>query len=155
MTISSFKDLTDAEWAAVRPWIPEPQRRPDGRGRPWRDGREILNGILYVIRTGSTWADLPGCYPPYQTCHRRFRRWLQEGVIEDVLAVLGAGQPAESSQSPDANQSKRTLRARVALYTSHESRTVESVSIQWPPTGTLDEIGDTTEPESSGNLLKK
>jgi transposase len=45
--------------------IPEPQRRKDGRGRPWRGRREVLDGILFILRTVAAWADLPERYPPY------------------------------------------------------------------------------------------
>jgi transposase len=66
--------LSDAQWAILDPLIPEPKRRKDGKGRPWRDRREVLNGILYILRTGAPWADLPERYPAYQTCHRRFQQ---------------------------------------------------------------------------------
>jgi transposase len=51
----------------------EEKRRPDGRGRPWRDARAVLNGVLWVLRTGAPWHDLPDRYPPYHTCDRRFQ----------------------------------------------------------------------------------
>ena len=63
-------DLTDEQWKLLEVMIPKPTRREDGRGRPWRDPREVLNGILWVLRTGAPWKDLPERYPPYQTCHR-------------------------------------------------------------------------------------
>src|SRR5262249_60313979 len=78
-------DLTDAQWARLDSLIPEPQRRKDGRGRPWRGRREALNGILFILRTGAAWADLPACYPPYQTCHRRFQQWVRSGIMLDIL----------------------------------------------------------------------
>jgi transposase len=61
-------DLTDEQWQVVEPLIPVPPRRPDGRGRPRIDAREILNGILWVMRTGAPWRDMPERYPSYQTC---------------------------------------------------------------------------------------
>ena len=67
-------DLTDEQWEVLEPLIPVPPRRGDGRGRPWRDPRDVLNGILWILRTGAPWKDLPERYPPYQTCHRRFQR---------------------------------------------------------------------------------
>src|SRR6516164_588011 len=82
------RDLTDAQWALLDPLIPEPKRRRDGRGRPWKDRREVLNGILYILRTGAPWADLPERYPPYQTCHRRFQQWVRSGVMRGVLEAL-------------------------------------------------------------------
>jgi transposase len=84
----SPRDLTDAQWAALNPLIPEPVRRPDGHGRPWKPRRDVLNGILYILRTGAAWADLPERYPPYQTCHRRFQQWVRSGVMRGVLEAL-------------------------------------------------------------------
>ena len=48
----------------------------------------MLNGILWILRTGAQWADLPKRYPPYQTCHRRFQRWGREGTLERVLEAF-------------------------------------------------------------------
>src|SRR5215204_1199464 len=73
-------DLTDEQWEVLEPLIPDPPQREDSRGRPWRDPRDVLNGILWILRTGAPWKDLPERYPPYQTCHRRFQRWIEEGV---------------------------------------------------------------------------
>jgi len=85
---SSRRDLTDAQWELLDSLIPEPPRRRDGRGRPWRGRREVLNGILFILRTGAPWADLPERYPPYQTCHRRFQQWVRSGVMRGVLEAL-------------------------------------------------------------------
>lgn len=81
-------DLTDEQWAVLEPLIPEPPRRADGRGRPWKPARDVLNGILWILRTGAPWKDLPERYPPYQTCHRRFQRWEQAGVMDKLLLSL-------------------------------------------------------------------
>ena len=81
-------DLTDEQWIVLEPLIPEPHRRSDGRGRPWKDTREVLNGVLWVLRTGAPWHDLPDRYPPYQTCHRRLQQWARTGVLENVLKAL-------------------------------------------------------------------
>src|SRR5579884_999273 len=81
-------DLTDEQWQVLDPLIGELPRRPDGRGRPWRGSREVLNGILWILRTGARWHDLPERYSPYQTCHRRFQRWVRAGTLERVLDSL-------------------------------------------------------------------
>ena len=80
-------DLTDAQWVILEPLF-RPSRRADGRGRPWAETRAVLNGVLWVLRTGAPWHDLPSRYPPYQTCHRRFQRWQRTGVLERVLQGL-------------------------------------------------------------------
>lgn len=83
-------DLTEKQWAVLAPLLPKPRLRKDRRGRPWRDPRDVLNGILWVLRTGAPWADLPERYPPYQTCHRRFQHWARDGTLERVLRALAA-----------------------------------------------------------------
>ena len=81
-------DLKDAQWTILEPLIPKPHTRPDGRGRPWRHAREVLNGILWVLRTGAPWQDIPDRYPSPATCHRRFQEWLRSGVFVKILAAL-------------------------------------------------------------------
>jgi transposase len=80
------RDLTDAQWKILEPYFASP--RPDGRGRPWIHARAVLNGVLYVLRTGCAWADLPRSYPPKSTCHDRFQAWIESGVFAAVLDDL-------------------------------------------------------------------
>ena len=81
-------DLTDQQWARLAPLIPEPPRRPDGRGRPWADNRRLLDGMLWILRTGAQWEDLPRRYGTKSTCHRRFQDWVDAGVFERILTAL-------------------------------------------------------------------
>ena len=81
-------ELTDEQWLVLEPLIPQPPRREDGKGRPRRHPREVLDGIMWILRTGAQWADLPDRYPPYQTCHRRFQEWVRSGVLDRVLQAL-------------------------------------------------------------------
>jgi transposase len=81
-------DLTDEQWKLVGTILPEDPVRNDGRGRPWSDRRKILNGVLWILRTGAPWQDLPPRYGPYQTAHRRFQNWVKSGVMENLLVTL-------------------------------------------------------------------
>ena len=81
-------DLTDQQWAILHPLIPEPPRRADGRGRPWADNRTLFNGMLWILRTGAQWEDLPPRYGSKSTSHRRFQQWVQQGVFEQLLTAL-------------------------------------------------------------------
>ncbi|MEX1138946.1 MAG: IS5 family transposase [Bacteroidota bacterium] len=81
-------DLQEAQWLIIDPLLPKIVRRPDGKGRPRRKNREVLNGILWLLRTGARWQDMPERYPPYQTCHRRFQEWVRSGALRTVLEVL-------------------------------------------------------------------
>lgn len=80
--------LTDEQWEIISPLIPPQKRREDGRGRPWRDTREVMDGIFWILRTGAAWQDLPDGFPPYQTCHRRFQQWVRSGTFKKVLCAL-------------------------------------------------------------------
>jgi len=88
MTGQRAEELTDEQWAVLEPLLPELPRREDGRGRPWRDNREVMNGVLWVLRSGARWKDLPARFPPYQTCHRRFQSWVRSGALRRVLEAL-------------------------------------------------------------------
>src|ERR1700733_13493398 len=72
--------LSEEQWAVMVPLFPEPKRRKDGRGRPWASNRACLRGILWVLRTGARWRDLPEGYPDGSTCWRRVRVWEEQGV---------------------------------------------------------------------------
>ena len=81
-------DLTEKQWEVIAPLLPESPRRADGRGRPWADNRALLNGILWVLRTGAQWQDLPARYGTKSTAHRRFQQWVGAGVFEQILSAL-------------------------------------------------------------------
>ena len=80
-------ELTDDQWAVLAPRLP-PQRA--ATGRPAKNHRTVLNGILWRLKPGVPWRDLPERYGPWQTVSTRFRRWQQAGVWDRVLAALQA-----------------------------------------------------------------
>lgn len=79
-------DLTEQQWCLVRPVFPAP--RQSGRGRPPSNLRQILNGVLWKLRTASPWYDLPECYPAWQTCYQYYRRWVNRGLIDEIHRLL-------------------------------------------------------------------
>jgi len=81
-------DLSEKQWELIIPLLPKSKSRQDGKGRPPQDLRKILNGILWVCRTGAPWKDIPNRYVPYQTCHRYFQAWVKSGVWVKVLKKL-------------------------------------------------------------------
>jgi transposase len=81
------RELTDDQWAALAPHLP-PQRA--GTGRPAKDHRTVVEGILWRLRTGAPWRDLPERYGPWQSAYTRFRRWQRAGVWDRALAALQA-----------------------------------------------------------------
>jgi transposase len=79
--------LTDRQWERLRPLLPA--RHPP-RGRPRNDDRLVIDGILWHLRTGAPWRDLPERFGPWQTVYCRFRRWRQAGLWDRLLAQLQA-----------------------------------------------------------------
>ena len=80
--------ITDAQWEFVRPFIPQKELEEGRPGRPFVPAREVLDGVLWVLRTGAQWNELPKKYPPYQTCHRRYQKWVRAGVMVRLLRAL-------------------------------------------------------------------
>jgi transposase len=88
-------EVSNEEWAVLEPLL-RFRQRPDGRGRPPQDTRAVLNGVLWILRTGAQWRELPKKYPPYQTCHRRFQHGhgllpLEEGLLDGTFASAKKG----------------------------------------------------------------
>src|SRR5919199_298398 len=79
--------LTDEQWGLVAPHLPEHPPSPKG-GRPRADDRECLEGILWLLRTGARWQDIPADLPSGSTCWRRLQKWAGEGILEAVQAAL-------------------------------------------------------------------
>jgi transposase len=81
-------ELTDSQWEVLRGLV-EPTTPAKRRGRPWKETRAVLEGVLWILRTGAQWSELPrDKFPPYQTCHRRFQQWVYEGTLVEALRVL-------------------------------------------------------------------
>ena len=77
--------LTDAEWVVVAPFLPDPACT----GRPWSwPMRRVVDGILYVLRTGCAWAHLPRDFPPSGTVLRWFLRLSRSGTFERLTHAL-------------------------------------------------------------------
>ena len=81
-------DLSDAEWVLIKPLLPN---KPRGVARV--SDRRVLNGIFFVLRTGSPWRDLPERYGPYTTVYNRFNRWAKAGVWVRIFETLAAKSP--------------------------------------------------------------
>jgi len=87
-----WSDLTDVQWAKLHPLLPPQKPRT---GRPAKDHRAILNGILWVLRTGSPWRALPERFGSWKTVSSRFYRWQQAGVWDRILSALQRQAEAE------------------------------------------------------------
>ena len=72
--------LSEKQWKKIEPLLPKLR----SNGRPWKKNREVLEGILWVLRSGARWKDLPKVYPSPSTCWRRLRDWEEQGVWERI-----------------------------------------------------------------------
>ena len=81
-------DVTDAQWEVLHPLLPAPQWRPGGPGQPPCDRRRVINGILYVNKTGCQWRMLPKDLGHWETVYGSFRRWRRAGVWERMMTEL-------------------------------------------------------------------
>ena len=75
-------ELKDEAWGRIAPLLPKNGRR----GKQWKDHRVVVEGILWKLRTGAPWRDLPERYGPWQTCYDRFVRWRRDGTWDRLLA---------------------------------------------------------------------
>ena len=75
-------ELTDRAWAEVAPLLPA----NGGRGQQWRDHRQVVNAVLWKLRTGAPWRDLPERYGPWRTAYARFVRWRRDGTWDRLPA---------------------------------------------------------------------
>jgi transposase len=77
-------ELTDEQWATLAPLLPARART----GRPPKSHRRMLNGMLWILRTGAPWRDLPARYGKWNSVAKRFYRWRAAGVLERVALAL-------------------------------------------------------------------
>jgi transposase len=82
-------ELTDNEWSAIKPMLPN---KP--RGVPRVNDRRVLNGFFWVLQSGAPWRDLPDNFGPYTTSYNRFVRWRRAGVWAKLMIALAAAHDA-------------------------------------------------------------
>jgi transposase len=87
MSRKTKRVLTDEHWKRLAPRLPNHPPSPKG-GRPRADDRECLEGILWLLRTGARWQDIPVDLPSGSTCWRRLQEWAGEQVLQDIQALL-------------------------------------------------------------------
>ena len=79
-------ELTDQEWNRIKDLLPP--EKSGKRGRPSKDNRMILNAMLWIARSGAPWRDLPERYGPWETVYSRFRKWINDGILDNIFRVL-------------------------------------------------------------------
>ena len=76
--------LSDESWSRICELMPEGGKP----GKPWKDHRTVVDGILWIAATGSPWRDLPEEFGNWKTVYERFRRWCREGFWDQILEHL-------------------------------------------------------------------
>lgn len=100
-------DLTNAEWSRLELFLP-----PGGaRGGRWSDHRRVINGVLYRVRTGAQWRDLPERFGPWETVYKRHRRWSADGTWQMLLSRIQAAEDAEGGIDWDVSVDSTAVRA--------------------------------------------
>ncbi len=131
-------DLTDEQWALLEPLLPPP--KPGGRPRSV-DLREVVNAMLYLLRTGCPWRSLPHDLPPWGTVWAYFRRWREDGTLDRLHAALrdrvreAAGRDRHPSAAILDSQSVKTAekggRAATTLARRFRGASATLSSIPW------------------------
>lgn len=83
MTIVRRFEFSDADWAEIEPLLPKQKR-----GGKWNDHRTVMNGMFWVLRSGSSWRDMPERYGKWQTIYDRFVRWRRDGTLDKIAEQL-------------------------------------------------------------------
>src|ERR1017187_7187213 len=118
-------DLSDAQWARLEPLLRQQRGSRHAGGRPRRhELRRVVDALLYVVKTGCQWRQLPSNFPPWKAVHEQFRRWRDAGLWERVAQALredgrrAAGRNATPTVAIlDSQSAKTTLKGGGAVTT--------------------------------------
>jgi len=87
-------EMSNEEWERIAPLLPA--QRTGQKGRPPKDNRLMLNGMLWIARSGAQWRELPEYYGSWQSVYARFRKWQENGVLEGVFRALSTDSDGET-----------------------------------------------------------
>jgi len=145
--VTRSAELSEAAWAWIEPLMPQAV----GRSRPWRDHRQVVEGIVFRYRTGVAWRDLPGRFGPWQTVWKRHHRFATDGTWDKQLRVIQAEADAAGRVDWNVSVDSSIVRAHqhsaTAKRSAREDRTVlvehtGAVSHDKNPRCCRDEPGD-------------
>ena len=128
--------LTETQWQKIAPWLPKFPKNRRG-GHPWVDNRRVFEGILWILRSGARWQDLPEKYPHPSTCWRRLRDWEEQRIWLNIwrafLAKLNEREQLDWSESCSSGHAGWPGAAPVPAALGR--RTHHRLARQFPPPG--------------------
>ncbi len=101
--MKSHHVLSDSEWARIQPLLPSSAGR---RGHPFRDHRQVVEGIVYRLRVGMPWRELPVEFGPWQTVWKRYHRFRADGTLALTLASLQPDRTDAGCPGPDRSAAR-------------------------------------------------
>ena len=128
-------DLTDSEWQEIKHLFEMDYVKG---GRPLLySKRELLNAVLYILRAGCTWRDLPGDFPDWKAVYKQFQRWKSTGIFEELNTILRKklrvliGRNEDPSAGIVDSQSIKTTERGASLAMMRERKLKEENVIYW------------------------
>ena len=109
-------DLTDGQWKLIKPHLPPSQSGTRKGGRPPTDVRRVVNGLLYLNRTGCQWRMLPREFGPWPTVHHYYRTWRRDGTLQKIHDALRQKVRVQADRKPSPS---------AAIIDSQSVKTVE------------------------------
>lgn len=109
-------DLTDTQWSKLEPLLKPPRGNRHGGGRPRKYAlRRVVDALLYVVKTGCQWRQLPTNFPPWLSVHQQFRAWRDDGTWERATRTL---------REQGRKVGERNATSSVAIIDSQSAKTV-------------------------------
>src|ERR1039457_5603547 len=130
-------DLTDTQWSKLELLLNEPRGQRHAGGRPRKhEQRRVVDALLYVVKTGCQWRQLPSNFPPWKSVHEQFRAWRDDGVWERVTKTLREQSRQAQGRNPaptvaiiDSQSAKTALKGGGAVMTrARRSRGASGIS---------------------------
>lgn len=87
-------EITNEEWERIKDFLPS--ENTGKRGRPAKNNRRMLNGMLWIARSGAQWRELPECYGPWQSVYSRFAKWRDDGTLKTIFHELSSDADMEN-----------------------------------------------------------
>ncbi len=131
---SGLREIPDDLWALIEPILPR-DKPPGLNGRPRVPNRRVMNGILYILRSGCQWKMVPRQYSSGSTCHLRFQTWVRSGVFKEVWRVCA--RHYDDLQGIDwAFQSLDSATVSAPVKGGIRSEKTRPIGANWAPSGT-------------------